>query len=305
MVEKRQLEVAAWGAAPNPLRHSRARVARPPPRVSPSVIGIFGTLLLHAILLNSIILETRAIKAQVRQVQGSSAIAVGAESDLTLLAVVQPADSKDNFREFISRGSLSQDMSVPLISLDPAPELQFQEGQSSSDQDAESSAQSSDPAGRVRLIGIYSGQIQARIERLWRRPRTPVNDSPDRDATFHCQAEIIQEADGTIKEILLPECNGSAAWQRSLVTAIQQSSPLPAPPSPTVFSNAITLNFTGFEYGPGSAADEYALGPRPLPMQTHVTLPSGSISVEPNPVRVLREPGRNILDRISNGSSTP
>jgi hypothetical protein len=62
-----------------------------------------------------------------------------------------------------------------------------------------------------------------------------------------------------VQEILLPQCNGSAAWLHSLVIAIQQASPLPAPPSPTVFTNALTMTFTGFEYRPDSSADEYEI----------------------------------------------
>jgi hypothetical protein len=32
-----------------------------------------------------------------------------------------------------------------------------------------------DGAEQARLFGIYTGQIQAQIDRVWRRPRTPVN----------------------------------------------------------------------------------------------------------------------------------
>jgi hypothetical protein len=115
------------------------------------------------------------------------------------------------------------------------------------------------------LFGIYSGQIQARIARVWRRPRTPVNESRTQhqgalgEEAFQCQVRIIQDNQGYVQEILLPQCNGSAAWQRSLVIAIQQASPLPAPPDPAVFTNALTMTFTGFEYRPDSLADEYEM----------------------------------------------
>jgi hypothetical protein len=60
------------------------------------------------------------------------------------------------------------------------------------------------------------------------------------------------------------DCNGSVAWQQSLVTAILVASPLPAPPSPTVFSHAVTMTFAGQVYSPGSPADDYEI-PRPSP----------------------------------------
>jgi hypothetical protein len=43
----------------------------------------------------------------------------------------------------------------------------------------------------------------------------------------------------------------------SLVRAIQRASPLPAPPTPTVFTNALTLSFEAKAYGPGAREDEY------------------------------------------------
>jgi hypothetical protein len=77
------------------------------------------------------------------------------------------------------------------------------------------------------------------------------------DEAFRCQVRIIQDNKGNVQEILLPLCNGSAAWQRSLVIAIQQASPLPAPPSSSVFSHAITVNFVGFSYVPGQTDEDY------------------------------------------------
>jgi hypothetical protein len=115
---------------------------------------------------------------------------------------------------------------------------------------------------QARLFGIYTGQIQARINRIWRRPRTPVNElddtgGPNADESFRCQAQIVQDAVGNVQEILLLNCNGSLSWQRSLVTAIGQASPLPAPPVASVFRHTITLDFLGLAYVPGSSDDEY------------------------------------------------
>src|SRR6202012_449133 len=117
-----------------------------------------------------------------------------------------------------------------------------------------------DAAELARLFGVYTGQIQARIDRVWRRPRTPVNaiavdqKPTGTDESFQCEAQIVQDAKGNVQEILLPRCNGSAAWQHSLIVAIRQASPLPAPPSTRVFTQSITVTFVGLPYAEGASA---------------------------------------------------
>ena len=126
---------------------------------------------------------------------------------------------------------------------------------------------------------MYTGQIQARVERIWRRPRTPVteaagnNTAGDAGESFQCQVQIVQDATGNVEEILLPRCNGTPAWQRSLVLAIQLASPLPAPPSATVFSHSVTLDFLGLPYVAGSPEDDYEILPIKT-MQAQSTPPS-------------------------------
>jgi len=129
------------------------------------------------------------------------------------------------------------------------------------DEDAQSES-SANVAEHARLMGIYSGQIRARIERIWTRPRTPVNGLAPAASTleyFHCQAQILQGPTGAVQEVLLPNCNGSVAWQRSLVLAIQQASPLPAPPSPSVFSRTVSVNFVGYPYVTGGSVEGYEI----------------------------------------------
>ena len=139
-----------------------------------------------------------------------------------------------------------------------------------SQEDMQSSAEGQgDTQDKARLFGIYTGQIQARIERVWRRPRSPINSVDDEGATsatdsFQCQVQIVQDPHGNVQEVLLPNCNGSSAWQHSLVVAIQQASPLPAPPSESVFAGSIVLNFVGLPFAPGSPEEEYELAPRNL-----------------------------------------
>jgi len=134
----------------------------------------------------------------------------------------------------------------------------------SEDQASSGVASGADSVEQTRLFGIYTGQIQARIDRVWRRPRTPVDEgtvSVDSAGSFRCEAQIIQDIRGNVQEILLPRCNGSVAWQRSLVLAIQQASPLPAPPNVKVFTQSITLNFVGLPYVQGASSEEYEIAP--------------------------------------------
>jgi hypothetical protein len=123
-----------------------------------------------------------------------------------------------------------------------------------------------DPALHALMFGRYQGQISARIERAWIRPRTPVDESRNRarasdndehDSPFICQVQIRQDPHGNVEEVLLLHCNGTEAWRHSLVVAINQSSPLPAPPIPAVFARHLTMTFEAQAYEPGAPEDEY------------------------------------------------
>jgi hypothetical protein len=109
-----------------------------------------------------------------------------------------------------------------------------------------------DAARLSKLYGRYVGQIAARIDRAWLRPRTAIG-APE----FSCQVRITQDADGRVLEQMLEQCNGDSRWQLSLVQAIQSASPLPAPPDPDVFSRTLHLAFTGEAYSPENPADQY------------------------------------------------
>jgi hypothetical protein len=108
-------------------------------------------------------------------------------------------------------------------------------------------------AGRLsKMYGRYVGQIVARIDRAWLRPRTPIGSD-----SFSCQARVTQDAVGNVLEVMLEQCNGDSRWQLSLVQAIQTASPLPAPPDPDVFSRTLHLGFSAEAYSPQRPADEY------------------------------------------------
>lgn len=102
------------------------------------------------------------------------------------------------------------------------------------------------------LYGRYVGQIHARVDRAWRRPRTAIG-SP----IFQCQVQIDQDRRGRVGEVTLLQCNGDARWRLSLVHAVAAAAPLPAPPDPAVFARHVLLEFRAMAYSPGMPVGPY------------------------------------------------
>jgi hypothetical protein len=177
-----------------------------------------------------------------------------------LLRDTQAQDSVDEsslfYRTVISSHPIREKLSEPPPRLDLSVPSVGEEGSASEH------ASAGDGNDQAQLFGFYTGQIHARIDRLWLRPRSRVDDSSTHesdptDRSFQCQVQIDQDEIGNVREVLLLECNGTLAWQQSLVSAIRQSSPLPSPPSQKVFRHSISLHFVGVEYAPGVADDLY------------------------------------------------
>ena len=115
------------------------------------------------------------------------------------------------------------------------------------------------------MYGKYVEQVQSRIEQAWLRPRTRIGD-----ARFQCRARIEQDRSGNIQEVMLEDCNGTSAWQYSLVLAIQSASPLPTAPANLPKPDAFTLVFQAFDYEPGGSADGF----EPAPVRSHAVIAS-------------------------------
>jgi hypothetical protein len=271
MGNPKKMDIVDWQDSPRQIiPKSRARRRF----VSPTLIGILGTLLLHAALIQSLPFGSRGLKVKPPEAQESSDESAKSKADseepLELIPIPTTAGSQQAaVQNFLSSlPDLSKKKIKSPVNIDPPAILNIETlALSENDQPSKSANDNGDSAEQARLFGIYTGQIQARIDRVWRRPRTPVDEdktsvsTADAGGSFQCQAQIIQDAAGNVQEILLPRCNGSAAWQRSLVLAIQQASPLPAPPSAKVFSRSIALNFIGIPYIAGSPVDAYEFEP--------------------------------------------
>jgi hypothetical protein len=203
--------------------------------------------------------------------------------------------SQQTTLDISSLATLSKLKPVSPVNPDPPAFLNLEVLTLGEDRASKSTANGGDGTELARLFGLYTGQIQARINRIWRRPRTPVNENdnpeaPTTDESFQCQAQIVQNSKGNVQEILLLRCNGSIAWQRSLVVAIQQASPLPAPPSASVFSRSVTLNFVGLSYVPGSPDDDYDMAPPKVAQTNDGSTRSADPADRPTSNRLLSLP---------------
>jgi hypothetical protein len=232
--------------------------------LSPVFIGIVGTLLLHGLVLGTLPFG-QGVHAKPREIPVPASTSTKSKAatveNLVLVTLPMAASADQPYSQRPLFDIQKNRIEAPL-KFDP-PTLSILDTLAlSEDQASPPGEDSGDAVERERLFGIYTGQIQARINRIWRRPRSAVGDSSAQ--TFQCQVQIVQDVRGNVQEILLPNCNGSLSWQRSLVIAVEQASPLPAPPSASVFSRSVTLNFIAVPFGEGSSEDEYELPPRNL-----------------------------------------
>ena len=151
--------------------------------------------------------------------------------------------------------------------------------------------------GLAALYGRYLGQVRARIERAWLRPRSKIGSD-----IFRCRVRIDQDPSGQVGEITLQKCNGTLEWQQSLVRAIDDASPLSAPPNPAVFSPYLDLEFRSTAYAPG-ALNESFVAPPPPAVQA-----ANAAAVMLRTIRALRKPpatrvpGRSVIELNITGS---
>ena len=133
-----------------------------------------------------------------------------------------------------------------------------------------------DTQGHAAMFGRYLGQITARIERAWRRPRSAMEA-----ARFSCQTKIEQDEQGKVLSVELRHCNGDTQWQRSLVSAIEHASPLPAPPTPSVFARSLVLSFSSEPWQEG-VSNAHLFKPADRVAVTGSTVTASEIVTNPN-----------------------
>jgi TonB C terminal len=254
------------------------RVTRTPLVVNRNrLIGLSGTIIVHGLagaLLIPVTLAPKTVPPDPAGVSVSRAPTAPAD-ELVLINVNNPKKSDEAPAATIVdlRSQLTK-LPIPTVIPDRMPVIDLTSVYSNAENSAQSDANPGDAELRARMYGRYTAQISARIERAWEKPRSPANepktarsaDAIDPDS-FVCQVQIRQDDRGNVREVLLLACNGTEAWRHSLVVAINQSSPLPAPPIPTVFKRALTMTFEGRVHRDGALPEVVDLEPRGEPMK--------------------------------------
>jgi TonB C terminal len=213
-----------------------------------------GVLLIHALLVLPFVLSLSLPSPRRPDTTGAgaTAFASAAEPEMTVVFIDEPtpatSTSPSKPPPLASRGVAPPDVQLVVLSPDPSPAAANVQTADSTDAQ-EDTASSTEAAEHARLYGRYLGQVQARIERAWMRPRTEIG-APQ----FSCRTRIQQDRRGAVVEVTLDHCNGTERWQQSLVSAIRTASPLPAPPDVSVYADILWLSFVseGFQSG-GSA----------------------------------------------------
>jgi len=212
-------------------------------RLPIALLGIAASVLLHGLLLVPLMSGASARKQDLRASPESMAL-IFVEAESTGPALEDSIDAPD----------------LRLAATSPPPaavavgEIAFPSaigGDDGTTGPAASEASAADP-GQVAMFGRYLGQIDARVQRAWIRPRTSIPSS-----LFECRVRITQDHSGQVLEIELVRCNGDISWQTSLVHAIQGASPLPVPPDPSVFSAKLTLEFRSQPFSVGMRSDGF------------------------------------------------
>ena len=88
----------------------------------------------------------------------------------------------------------------------------------------------------AELRGKYVNDIKQQVESNWLRP------SGEEDG-LHCKVHVVLGEGGTVLDAVALECNGDAAFKRSVEAAVLKSSPLPVPIDLTLFDRSLNFEF--------------------------------------------------------------
>jgi hypothetical protein len=246
---------AEQGYASKGMRRSISvtKTTRPVRNPAVVVVGALTSLTLHALLLAPILFGG-GNKTHTPDALGSALADRPGSDGALIVELIEESDSA-------SKASASAPQIAPLptpsaavlraaaAELVPSFEIADIETQRESQTRAEAQG---DETARARLYGIYVGQISARIERAWLKPRS----SPGADQ-FECRVQVMQDQTGQVQKVTLMDCNGSERWQSSLVSAIKSASPLPAPPDPRVFKRRIAMQFSSEGFVAGGTTEGF------------------------------------------------
>jgi len=256
--------------------------SRPPPvRWVGASVGAVAAILIHVLVIEAVLLGTAGREQHPHRDEGlgANAVASDEEATATLILIEEPSDapSPEDFMERLaSHGVVLQNLRLTIVSPEPALAAPIESESNSSDPMVATDESSSDRSGRALLFGRYLGQIQARVERAWVRPRTPIGEE-----LFECRLQVLQSKRGDVLEVTLQRCNGDTRWQVSLVQAIERASPLPAPPDPAVFAESLQLSFRSNAFNAQSTTDGFESAATVLAQNSSRTNTAQFIADEP------------------------
>lgn len=232
--------------------------------------GVVLTALVHLLISSPFVLGTAAHKQRTSpDGTGSTAWASrGEQNEAMLLLDLSAMASNEEMQSPLTspaESALTEELKLLLVSSQPSPppDVTFEEDETESDEANEAAG---DPRGSAVLFGKYVGQVAARIERAWMRPRAPIDSGQ-----FDCRAHVTQDRGGNVLAVNLENCSDDPAWRRSLESAILRASPLSAPPEPELFTAALSLDFSADQYQAGVTPD-YLYEPAPVRVAAAVPL---------------------------------
>lgn len=206
-----------------------------------AALGALTSVLLHLLVFGAILFGPGA-GPRLERKSGIGATALSSDNTPlgVLILIDASADGLHHDDPFDQLGSLGHLLQSPLLTIaSPKVSLEnfdFLDGPKADP--AATDETTGDQRGRAALFGLYIRQVQARIERAWRHPK-----SAPATGSFACRVQISQSKRGEVREVQLLECSQDVPWRLSLVNAIDSASPLPAPPDPRVFADLLRMSF--------------------------------------------------------------
>lgn len=210
----------------NPRPTQPLRVSRPKMVL---VSAALLTVVVHAILATGMLFTTTSMsRIPNGHWDGSQAPSVEVRSQLLLIP-----DTPSTPSAIVERVIIPIVPQLVALKIDPygMPNVEFDAANESAAMDESDQTDGRTPAT------IYRDQIKARIERAWYH----TNDA--RLGVGGCKVNISQSESGEVKQISFQHCLALPRWRDSLRRAIQQASPLPAPPDEKYFADEVTIEF--------------------------------------------------------------
>ena len=85
-------------------------------------------------------------------------------------------------------------------------------------------------------LAQYIAFIRQKVERNWVEPA-------EAQADIKCEVNVSQIPGGEVVRVSIGRCNASEAVKRTIVAAVEKSSPLPLPNNPALFERNLKFNF--------------------------------------------------------------